>query len=134
MPKQKLKRKPNMLNILAMVVGGRKRFRVDLRPLKGEKEFFSTYDLAEAETVASEKFVELVNGGIAVASISDAIKLEASKCHGLLKPHGATLSEATDHYLKTVLSFRTAPSIQEIADAYVASAEKNGRRPTTIYD
>jgi integrase len=130
--KTKAVRKRNMLPIIISKARGRKRFVVDLRSLKGESQFFSSYDQDEAETVAKQKWVELQNGGIALASISDAIKTEAAKCAEILKPHGASLTEAVDHYVKTVLSFRNAPTISEIIDDYLLSAKKNGRRTRTI--
>jgi integrase len=96
------------------------------------RERFKTREAAE------ERAVQIRNSyreeGKAAFAIPADLRLEAHKCAELLKPHGATITEAVQHYLKTVLAYRTAPTVSEIINRMLADARNAGRRERTIGD
>ena len=52
----------------------------------------------------------------------------------MLKPHGVTLEESAKYFLKHVIAYRNAPTVDQIIDKMVGEAEKNNRRDRTIFD
>jgi integrase len=105
---------------------------VDLGLIDGKRERHSFKTKAEAETFADLKRTEKVNEGTAGLSLSQSTRVEAVKAEKLLKPHGATLLEATNYYLKHVIAFRNSPSISEVVQQLLQDAETNQRRDRTI--
>jgi integrase len=96
------------------------------------RERFKTLEAAQerAEQIRNSYREE----GKAAFAIPANLRLEAHKCTELLAPHGATLTEATQHYLKTVLAYRTAPTVAEIVKRMLADTRNAGRRERTISD
>lgn len=72
--------------------------------------------------------------GVPAASAPSSVREEAARLVEILKPYGASLTEAVEHYVKTVLKFRNAPKIEEIAKAHLEAATRNGRRTRTLRD
>ena len=60
--------------------------------------------------------------------------MEAAKATEILNPHGTSLVEAANYYLKHVIAFRSAPTVSEIVAKMLKDAEANGRRERTIGD
>jgi integrase len=96
------------------------------------RERFKTLEAAQerAEAIRNQYREE----GKAAFIMPADLRNEATKCAKILEPHGATLTEAVNHYVKTVLAYRTAPSVAEIVNRLVAETEKNGRRNRTVRD
>ena len=96
------------------------------------RERFKTLEAAQerAEQIRNQYQEE----GKAAFTLPPTLRIEALKCSELLEPHGATITEAVNHYVKTVLAYRTAPPVSEIVKRYIAEAEKNGRRERTLED
>jgi len=61
------------------------------------RRFFETK--REAETFVQQKTIELQNHGREGAEFPSSLRIMASECSDLLKPHGKTIREATDHFL-----------------------------------
>jgi hypothetical protein len=72
--------------------------------------------------------------GVPAASAPSSVREEAARLVELLKPYGASLTEAVEHYVKTVLKFRNAPKIEEIVKAHLVAATQNGLRASTLRD
>ena len=106
---------------IAVMIGG-KRIR----------ERFKTLEAAEerAEKIRNAYREE----GKAAFNIPADLRIEAHKCAELLKPHNATITAAVQHYLKTVLAYRTAPTVSAIIIRMLADTRSAGRRERTIGD
>ena len=96
------------------------------------RETFKT--LTEAKDRAEEIRIARENEGTAALSLAPDQRAEAAKCIALLEPHGVGLRDVTEHYLKHVVVYRTAPSVEEIVDKIISEAQANGRREKTITD
>lgn len=99
---------------------------------KRVRETFPT--LAEAETRADQIRTMVKNEGNAAFTLPAYARVEAAQCIQKLTPFDATLTEATDYYVKHVLSYRSAPPVSEIVEKVLEDARANGRRPKTIED
>ncbi|MDB6021307.1 MAG: hypothetical protein JWQ04_1164, partial [Pedosphaera sp.] len=113
---------------------GEASFVVDLGLVNGKRERHSFTDKASANTFAEQKRVERLNEGTAALGLSRETRSDAAKAEKLLKPHGVTLEESAKYYLKHVISFRNAPTVDQIIDKMVAEAEQNNRRDRTVLD
>lgn len=87
---------------------------------------------AEAEGHAAEVRVKVANEGAAAFHLPARMRDEAAKAIEVLKPYGVTITDAVNHYVKTVLAYRNAPPISEIVTRMVAEAENNKRRDRTV--
>jgi integrase len=88
----------------------------------------------EAATRAEQIRMMFKNEGDAAFTLPPNIRAEAAHCVELLKPHGATITEAATYYLKHVLAYRTAPTVGEIVRRMLDDAATANRRPRTIRD
>jgi len=92
----------------------------------------------KTEAAAQERAEQIRNQyqeeGKAAFSLSPSLRMEALKCSVILEPHGVTITDAVNHYVKTVLAYRTAPTINKIVERMIAEAEQNGRRDKTTVD
>jgi len=100
---------------------------------KAVKPRFKTFrDKNKAETYARRKAIEKINHGIAALVIPHEVSLEAARCLEQLNPYGATLSAATEYYIKHCLAFRNAPVIREICNSLLDELRLVDRRDRTI--
>jgi integrase len=99
---------------------------------KRVRERFKTLEAAEERALQIRDTYR--EEGKAAFAIPADLRLEAHKCAELLKPHNATISEAVQHYLLSVLAYRTAPPIAEIIKRMLADSRTAGRRERTIGD
>src|SRR5438046_2505264 len=76
------------------------------------RETFGTRD--EAETRAAQIRHMVDHEGAAAFSLPFDIRAEAAKCVEKLKPYGATLNEAVNHYVERVLKYCTAPTVNTV--------------------
>ncbi|MGD1020671.1 MAG: hypothetical protein ABSA12_15265 [Verrucomicrobiia bacterium] len=72
--------------------------------------------------------------GVPAASMPSTVREEAARLVEILKPYGASLTEAVEHYVETVLKFRNTPTVPEIVKAHLEAATKNGRRTRALKD
>ncbi len=103
---------------------------------------YSTYGLRANESAMTKankpkpvrraRFSPCFLCGVPAASAPSSVREEAARLVEILKPYGASLTEAVEHYVKTVLKFRNAPKIGEIVKAHLEAATKNGRRTRTL--
>jgi len=106
---------------IAVMIGG-----------KRVRERFKTLEAAEerAEKIRNAYREE----GKAAFNIPADLRIEAHKCAELLKPYNATITAAVQHYLKTVLAYRTAPTVSDIIKRMLADTRSAGRRERTLGD
>ncbi len=99
---------------------------------KRVRERFKTRESAEerAESIRNSYREE----GKAAFTLPPDLRVEAAKCSQLLNPHGVTITDAVQHYLKTVIAYRTAPTVSEIVQKLLADTRAAGRRQRTIED
>lgn len=96
------------------------------------RERFKTLEAAEERALQIRN--QYREEGKAAFAIPADLRHEAHKCAKLLKPHGATITEAVQHYAKTVLAYRTAPTVSEIVNRMLADTRNAGRRERTLGD
>jgi integrase len=96
------------------------------------RERFKTSESAEerAEAIRNSYREE----GKAAFTLPPDLRAEAAKCSGLLKPHGVTITDAVQHYMKHVIAYRTAPTVSEIVGKLLADTLASGRRARTVKD
>lgn len=102
--------------------------------LKGKRirEAFPTRE--EAETRAAQIRQMVDNDGAAAFSLPADTRAEAAKCIELLKPYGATLTEACQHFVEKVLKFREAPAVADAVKRLLVEKEQKNLRPGTLND
>ena len=113
---------------------GQTGYLVDIGIIDGKRIRKSFSDKQEAETFAEQQRVVRKNEGTAAYAVPLEIRAEAAKCVTKLQPHGVSLTEATDYYLKHVVAFRQAPTVAEIVRRMIDDAKAAGRRDKTISD
>ena len=94
------------------------------------RETFGTRDQAESRAAQIRQMVD--NEGAAAFSLPVDIRSAAAKCVDKLKPYGATLDEAVNHYVEHVLKYRAAPTVNAVITEIVKVKQTNGRRQDTI--
>ena len=96
------------------------------------RERFKTLEAAEerAEAIRSQYREQ----GKAAFTMPTDLRLEATRCAEKLQPHGVTLTDVVDYYLKHVVTYRTAPTVAEIVEKMIAETAAAGRRAKTTKD
>lgn len=109
-------------------------FQVDLGEIDGvrRRKSFETQD--EAEAYAETARVKRQNEGVAALAMPQALRVDALRADERLRPHGISLTECADYYLRHVVAFRSAPKVPEIVQSMINSTVANGRRPRTLID
>jgi integrase/recombinase XerD len=102
--------------------------------VKGKRirEAFPTKEEAEARAAQIRQMVD--NEGAAAFSLPADTRAEAAKCTELLKPYGATITEACHHFVEKVLKFREAPAVAEAVKRLLVEKEQKNLRPGTLND
>lgn len=94
------------------------------------REAFPTKEQAEKRAAQIRQMVD--NEGSAAFNMPPDIRAEAAKCVEKLKPYGASLNEAVNHYIEHVLKYRAAPTVESVIAEIVKVKQVNGRRLDTI--
>jgi len=102
--------------------------------VEGKRKRVSFATKPEAETYAEQSRVARANEGTAAFTLPMDIRLDAAKAHAILAPHGVTILEVAKYYQMHVLAYKTAPTIREIVDRYIADTVARNKRPATIKD
>jgi integrase len=113
---------------------GQAGYVVDLGLVNGKRDRQTFTTREEAETHAERARIQKQNEGLAAFTLPKEVRVDAAKATEILKPHGASLVEAANYYLKHVIAFRSAPTVSEIVLKMLKDAEDNGRRNRTIGD
>jgi integrase len=115
-------------------VNGRRYYCVTLPKLGGgrKRRFFK--DNAEAQTFMRLAEVQQENFGTAALSMSDALRVEAIECHGLLQPFGATLRDAAKFYLAHLKTITGSRKVKEIVADLLAARTADGMSPRYLGD
>jgi integrase len=107
---------------------------VDLGELNGKRDRHSFKSKDEANTFAEQARIKRQNEGLSSFNLSSEIRGDAFRATEVLKPHGVTLSQAAEYYVKHVAAYQSAPFVSEIVKAMLSDAEANERRVRTIED
>jgi integrase len=114
--------------------GPRKSFQVDCGLIndKRHRKQFRT----QREALAYAKVIEtkILNEGASALSLSEDVRVDASRAQQILKQYDATLYDAAKYYSEHFLRFEDAPVITRIVDKCVESARNNNRRSRSIGD
>ncbi len=111
---------------------GQLTYYVDLRAVAGGRPGFPT--LAQAQTLAEQARIQRDNEGNAAFALPMDVKLDAAKANQILAAHGVTILEAAKYYERHVLAYKTAPTVKEIIEKYLADATQRNLRLRTIGD
>lgn len=74
---------------------------------------------SEAERKMAEKKAEIASFGAAAASIPESLRVAAVDAHTKLKPHGKTIGDAVDFYLKHLTAQAGGKDLKEAVDEFV---------------
>jgi len=88
-------------------------WQVTLPRLGGGRERRTFKDKRNAETFLDQSAIQQENYGTAALSISEKIRVEAVACLERLKKQGATLTQATDFYLKHIETTLKSTTIEK---------------------
>ncbi len=87
--------------------------------------------LQEANAYAQQLRTTFQNEGLVGLSIPLEVRLEAARCQNKLAEVGATITEATAHFLKYRVNCKSAPIISIMADRLQNEVKAAGRRKRT---
>ena len=113
---------------------GRTAYQVDLGVVDARRRWKSFIEKSEAIKFATRKWLAIRNRKTAALALDMDAMSEAAECIELLKPHGANLKEAVDHYLRHLQLRKRGPTVKGIANRMVREAVANGRREKTILE
>src|SRR5213592_1102257 len=107
-------------------VNGRRYYCVTMPKLGGgrNRRFFK--EKAEAKTFMQFAKVQQENYGTAALSISDALRVEAIECHGLLQPFGVTLRDAAKFYAAHLKAITGSRKVGEVVADLLAARAADG--------
>jgi integrase len=86
----------------------------------------------QAETFLQAAKIKQENEGVAALSIPERLRLEAIKCHRLLEPVNAGLTEAVQFYLKHAKPVGGKKALADAISELLTSKRKAGRRDSYV--
>lgn len=113
---------------------GQVSFQVDLGFVEGKRKRVNFATKGEAEAYSEQSRIARANEGMEAFTLNQDIRLDAVKANRLLAPHGVTILESAKYYEKHVLAYKTAPTVKEIVQRYLADCKNRNLRPRTIGD
>lgn len=117
--------------IREVIKNGRRMFLVDARIQgKGERFFFDTK--THAETKADALRVKRVNEGKAGVNIPERLRVEALICNEKLAAVGATLSVATEFYLRNAKPAGGTRTCKVTTEELLATKRQAGKRESYV--
>lgn len=93
---------------------------------KGERLFFASK--REAKTKADQLRTARKNHGAEAIGMPERVRLEAAECLRRLAAVGATLTEATDYYIRHAKPQAGAKTVQEVVADFLKAKEQAGRK------
>src|ERR1017187_3184261 len=106
-------------------------YLVDPGMINGRRDRRQFPTLREAEAYAQQLRTTFQNEGLVGLSIPLEVRLEAARCQNKLAEVGATITEATAHFLKYRVNCKSAPIISIMADRLQNEVKAAGRRKRT---
>jgi integrase/recombinase XerD len=91
---------------------------------KRERKYFSTE--AEAKSFAHLRNTELLNKGIEGMDFPAWLRVMAQECHNKLSEHGATIDDATRHYLAYAAQRKASCTLRDLIPQLIKSKHSQG--------
>jgi len=99
---------------------------------KWERKFFKTK--AEAETYAQQKEIELLNQGREGVQFPSWLRIQAQRGQDRLQPHGKTISDAVDFYIKYLETRQRSAKVSQAIDELIENRKRSGASVRYCYD
>jgi integrase len=93
---------------------------------RGERKYFATKDEAEGEQ--QRQRVRRANEGLSGLAVPERLRVEAVECQRRLQPFNASLTDATDFFLKHSKPTGGHRTVKELVDEFIAAKRLAGRR------
>ena len=107
---------------------------VDCGMIDGHRVRFFYKTMEEAETKAALMRVKRQNEGESAFAMSSADRTDASESIALLKPHGVTLRQASEFYLKNLDVIRSTKTVSGTIAELLVAKEQDGRADRYLRD
>src|SRR5262245_47208395 len=99
---------------------------------KWQRKFFQTR--AEAETYAQQKEIELLNQGREGVQFPSWLRIQAQQGQERLQPHGKTISDAIEFYLKHLEATQKSAKVSQALDELIENRKGSGASERYCYD
>ncbi len=99
---------------------------------KWERKFFETK--AEAQTYVQQKEIELLNQGREGVQFPSWLRIEAQQGRERLQPHGKTISDAVDFYLKHLEAAQRSAKVSQALEELIENRKGSGASKRYCYD
>ena len=99
---------------------------------KWERKFFETK--AEAETFVQQKEIELLNQGREGVQFPSWLRIQAQQAQDRLQPHGKTISDAVDFYVKHLEATQRSVKVSQALEELVENRKGEGLSERYCHD
>jgi integrase len=99
---------------------------------KWERKFFQTK--AEAETYVQQKEIELLNQGREGVQFPSWLRIQAQQGKDRLQPHGKTISDAVDFYIKHLEATQKSAKVSQAVEELIENRKGSGASARYCYD
>ena len=99
---------------------------------KWQRKFFKTK--AEAETYAQQKEIELLNQGREGVQFPSWLRILAQQAQERLQPHGKTISDAVEFYVKHLEATQRSAKVSHALDELIENREGSGASERYCHD
>jgi integrase len=99
---------------------------------KWERKFFETK--GAAETYVEQKEIELLNEGKEGVKFPYWLRIAAQEGQDRLQPHGKTISDAVDFYVKHLQATKKSAKVSQAADELIENRKAAGASKRYCYD
>lgn len=99
---------------------------------KWERKFFETK--AEAQTYVEQKEIELLNQGREAVQFPWWLRIEAQQGQERLQPHGKTISDAVDFYVRHLEATHRSAKVTQALEELIENREGSGASERYCYD
>ena len=99
---------------------------------KWERKFFETK--VEAQTYVEQKEIELLNQGREGVQFPSWLRIQAQQGQERLQPHGKTISDAVDFYLKHLEATQRSAKVSQALDELIENRKASGVSERYCYD
>jgi hypothetical protein len=97
-----------------------------------ERKFFKTK--AEADTYVQQKEIELLNQGREGVQFPSWLRIQAQQSQDRLQPHGKTISDAVDFYIKHLEATKRSAKVSHALDELIKNRKASGASQRYCYD
>jgi integrase len=99
---------------------------------KWARKFFETK--AEAETYVQQKEIELLNQGREGVQFPSWLRIQAQQGQDRLQPHGKTIADAVDFYIKHLEATQRSAKVLQALDELIENRKASGASERYCYD